>query len=87
MTENAHHISSHVIEKARAPGSVGYPSVNVDVIVVNEEGSVLRPGSIGEIAIKGRSTMLGYLGNDEANAKASTPSGHFRTGDQGRLLR
>ncbi|PPJ50737.1 hypothetical protein CBER1_08105 [Cercospora berteroae] len=83
MTENAHHIASQVIGRDRKPGSVGYPSPNVDVVVVDDNGKALSSDQTGEIAIKGQSTTLGYLGNPEANAKAFTSSGHFRTGDQG----
>ncbi|CAK1366312.1 Oxalate--CoA ligase [Cercospora beticola] len=83
MTENAHHIASQVLGRDRKPGSVGYPSPNVDVVVVDDAGKVLSSDQTGEIAIKGKSTTLGYLGNPEANAKAFTSSGHFRTGDRG----
>ncbi|KAI5369551.1 Putative AMP-dependent synthetase/ligase, phosphopantetheine binding ACP domain, AMP-binding protein [Septoria linicola] len=83
MTENAHHIASHVIDRQRTLGSVGYPAPTVDVVIVDENGVALGNGQTGEIAIKGKSTMLGYLGNAEANEKSFTSSGHFRTGDIG----
>jgi fatty-acyl-CoA synthase len=52
--------------------------------VVNERGEdVPADGTtIGEVAIRGGSVMLGYL-NDEAATRAAIPDGWFRSGDLG----
>ena len=40
-------------------------------------------GAVGEIECFGPSVMLGYYENPDANARAFTPDGFFRTGDLG----
>lgn len=39
----------------------------------------------GEIRIKGRHVMMGYLKNDEATKDCIDENGYFKTGDQGRI--
>lgn len=48
-----------------------------------ETGRLLGPGESGEIEVGGPHVMVGYLGNDEANAKTFTDDGFVRTGDLG----
>ncbi len=59
-------------------GSVGKPVVGVEVKIdePNAEG-------IGEILVKGDNVFLKYLNNEEANKKAFTDDGYFKTGDLG----
>jgi crotonobetaine/carnitine-CoA ligase len=52
--------------------------------VNNETGEICAPGEIGELWVRGRrgiQLFLEYLDNDEANAKAFTADGWFKTGD------
>jgi fatty-acyl-CoA synthase len=46
-----------------------------------ESGAELPDGESGELAVKGPSLMLGYLGNEEATRRQMTPDGFFRSGD------
>lgn len=50
-------------------------------IVDPESDAELPEGESGELAVKGPSLMLGYLGNEEATRRALTPDGFFRSGD------
>lgn len=43
------------------------------------------PGMSGEICVRGKSVMAGYVNNPEANKKAFLSNGFFRTGDLGIL--
>ncbi len=51
---------------------------------MDEQGTLLPPGSVGEVVIRGPNVTHGYTANPDANAKAFT-NGWFRTGDQGVL--
>jgi acyl-CoA synthetase (AMP-forming)/AMP-acid ligase II len=51
---------------------------------MNETGSLLASGEIGEVVIRGANMMPGYQ-NDPAANELSFTSGWFRTGDQGVL--
>ena len=53
-----------------------------DVAIMDENGTLLSPGALGEIVIRGRNVTQGYESNPDANAKAFI-NGWFRTGDQG----
>ena len=64
--------------------SVGRPIENVEIRIVDDAGSALPPGHIGEIAISGPGMTRGYAGMDALNRHAFG-SGAFLTGDRGRL--
>jgi long-chain acyl-CoA synthetase len=68
----------------RKPGTIGTPIRGVEMRVVDEHGSEVAPGEIGEIAIRGHNIMKGYWQRPEATAEA-IPDGWFRTGDMGRV--
>ena len=62
--------------------SVGLPFVGTDIRVVNEEGTDLPVGSIGEVWIYGPNNVQGYWNKPEETAKAFT-NGWFHSGDAG----
>ena len=51
---------------------------------MDEAGTILPPGGLGEIVIRGRNVTAGYENNPDANEKAFT-NGWFRTGDEGTI--
>ena len=67
----------------RKPGTIGTPIRGVEMRLVDDEGGDVRPGDVGEIAIRGENVMRGYWGKPEETAKA-IPDGWFRTGDLAR---
>jgi acyl-CoA synthetase (AMP-forming)/AMP-acid ligase II len=82
MTEAAHQMASNPLPPlARHAGSVG-AAAGPEIAIMDEEGSLLPPGTVGEVVIRGRNVTLGYENNPEANAKAFS-HGWFHTGDQG----
>ena len=82
MTEAAHQMASNPLPpRPRKPGSVGI-AAGPDVAVMDDAGTLLRPGETGEVVIRGANVMSGHLDNPAANASAFT-NGWFRTGDQG----
>ncbi len=84
MTEASHQMCSNPLPpRPRRPGSVG-PGTGVEVVILDEQGRALPPGTQGEVSIKGVNVTHGYHNNPAANAAAFT-NGYFRTGDQGYL--
>jgi oxalate---CoA ligase len=84
MTEATHQMASNPLPPAvRKPGSVGI-AAGPEVAVMDEAGTLLPRGAVGEIVIRGPNVTAGYESNPKANAEAFT-AGWFRTGDQGTL--
>jgi acyl-CoA synthetase (AMP-forming)/AMP-acid ligase II len=82
MTEASHQMASNPLPPAaRFAGSVGI-AAGPEIAIMDEDGSLLAAGELGEVVIRGRNVTKGYEANPEANAKAFT-NGWFRTGDQG----
>ncbi|WP_431282883.1 acyl--CoA ligase [Humitalea sp. 24SJ18S-53] len=81
MTEAAHQMASNPLEGPRKPGHVGR-AAGPDVAIMDDDGTILPQGEIGEVVIRGPNVTKGYEANPEANAKAFF-NGWFRTGDQG----
>lgn len=79
LTETSPVISAELTKQKRL-GSIGkaFPSVEVKIDEPNENG-------IGELLAKGKSVMLGYYENEEANKESFTDDGWFRTGDLARI--
>ncbi|MGD9113901.1 MAG: AMP-binding protein [Desulfobacterales bacterium] len=82
MTEAApmvtyNHYYRHVI------GSVGTPVSGVEVQIRDIQGNLKASGETGEICIRGRNIMKGYLNNPQGNAEAFWEGGWFRSGDIG----
>ena len=81
MTEASHQMASNPLAGPRKPGSVGR-AAGPEVAIMDDDGSILPQGEIGEVVIRGPNVTAGYEANPDANAKAFT-NGWFRTGDQG----
>ncbi len=84
MTEAApvvtyNHYCRHVI------GSVGTAAPGVEIQIRDQQGHELETGVEGEICVRGRNIMKGYLNNPEATRAAFWKNGWFRTGDIGRF--
>lgn len=65
-------------------GSVGWPRTGVDVSVVDDRGTPLPVGGIGEVVCRGDVVMAGYWNNPAASAEALR-EGWLYTGDVGSL--
>jgi acyl-CoA synthetase (AMP-forming)/AMP-acid ligase II len=82
MTEAAHQMASNPLPpRPRFSGCVGV-AAGPDIAVMDEAGTLLKAGDLGEIVIRGRNVTRGYEANPDANAKAFS-NDWFRTGDQG----
>ncbi|NGQ97342.1 acyl--CoA ligase [Brevibacillus sp. SYP-B805] len=85
QTENTLVVGTFVGMEPR-PGSMGRPSPAAHIAIVDEDGQVLPPGQIGDIAIDRRMVALfkGYLNDPERTARAFRGDWYI-TGDQGRM--
>ena len=84
LTETSPVISVNTRQHHRE-GSVGRPLANVDVRIVDDEGSDVGAGQDGEIVVRGPSVMRGYHHRPEETAAVLDSDGWFATGDIGVL--
>lgn len=70
-------------EPVRSLDSDGAALAGTEVKIVDELGSEVPRGTEGDIAYRGPSHMLGYLGRSQENADLYTPDGFSRSGDLG----
>jgi acyl-CoA synthetase (AMP-forming)/AMP-acid ligase II len=66
-------------------GSVGWPMVGADLVLVGHDDQPVGSGEAGEVAVRGLTPFGGYLHDDDATA-ASEWRGYHRSGDIGRWL-
>lgn len=74
LTETSPVISTNTPEAFKI-GTVGRPISNVDVRIAED----------GEVEVRGPGVMRGYYNREDANRRAFTEDGWFRTGDVGHL--
>jgi O-succinylbenzoic acid--CoA ligase len=85
LTEAASQVATALANQVgRKPGNVGKPLLFSSIRVVDEQGSSLPPGKIGEIVVRGPSIMEGYYNQIEATEKVLR-NGELYTGDMGYL--
>jgi fatty-acyl-CoA synthase len=69
-------------EQLAKAGSAGTPAVNVETAVVDEDGTPVAPGVVGEIVHRSPHAALGYYEDEEKTAEAFA-GGWFHSGDLG----
>ena len=72
-----------VLAGRRRPGSVGKPLPGVEVRVIDDVGNAVRPGVVGELLVRTKSSTSGYVGADALSPVDA--DGWLRTGDRGRI--
>jgi HIP---CoA ligase len=63
--------------------TVGRPRPGFELRVVDDTDQVVGRGEAGEVLLRSRTIMAGYLDDPEATAEALSPTGWLRTGDIG----
>ncbi len=76
---------SFCVPWAHKPGSVGKPLPNVELCVVDDDQRPLGRNQDGELWIRGRNVMRGYLNKPAETAAVLTADGWFKTGDIARI--
>ncbi|WP_218005095.1 class I adenylate-forming enzyme family protein [Actinomadura macra] len=72
---------------AEEPGTLGRPSVGVQLEIRDPDGKPLPEGEEGEVCVRSAYNMLGYWRDEEASAHAIGADRWLRTGDIGMLER
>jgi acyl-CoA synthetase (AMP-forming)/AMP-acid ligase II len=67
----------------RLTSSIGRPLSDVEVKIVESNGTTVPPGSTGELLVRGPRVMAGYWGDQEKSSQVLTPEGWLKTGDMG----
>jgi acyl-CoA ligase (AMP-forming) (exosortase A-associated) len=60
-------------ELDRRPTSIGKAIPNTEILVINNEGQLCRPGEIGELVHRGPTVSMGYWGYPELTARVLRP--------------
>ena len=82
MAETASQIASNPLPPGvRKIGSVGLPNA-LELRIVDETGTAVSSGTLGEIVLRGPEVVGGYDDDPEADRRAFV-AGWFHTGDQG----
>jgi long-chain acyl-CoA synthetase len=66
-------------------GSIGVPISSTDVRICDDNGNDVKPGTAGEICIRGPQVMEGYWRQPGETSKVMLPGGWLRTGDIGHM--
>ena len=85
MLQPHEHRPNGTPEEQRLMRSVGRPTPHTTVTVVDEDGNPVPPGSVGEIAVKGRGGMLGLWKDPEGTAARRLADGSILTRDMGHV--
>lgn len=64
-------------------GACGQPALDVEMRLVDENGAPVPHGEVGEIVIRGQSTVAGYFSAPELTAETFKPDGWVHTRDVG----
>jgi acyl-CoA synthetase (AMP-forming)/AMP-acid ligase II len=83
MTEATHQMASTDENETLTAGLVGR-STGVQVRIAGDDGRPCRPDAVGEILVRGRTVVRGYLANPSATEQTFT-DGWLHTGDLGSL--
>jgi acyl-CoA synthetase (AMP-forming)/AMP-acid ligase II len=83
MTEATHQMASTSENETVTAGLVGRPT-GVEVRIAADDGRPRPPDAVGEILIRGRTVVRGYLANPSATKQTFT-DGWLHTGDLGSL--
>ena len=86
MTETMGPPLMNPMDFARNNMSIGFPVMGYEVALFDDQGSPVKPGEVGEIAVRGEpgwTLMKGYFNNPEATAR-TIRNGWLMSGDNAR---
>ena len=84
LTEASPACSFNMLDRPQKPGSIGMAITGTKIKIVDENGSEVPKGEVGELILKGDNVMQGYYKDDVATA-AVIKDGWLFTGDLGKM--
>ncbi len=85
LTEASPIVCGNPFDAKEFSGKIGVPIPSTEVAMLDEHGSEVPLGEVGEICVRGPQVMRGYWNAADETARAFTPDGWLRTGDMGRM--
>lgn len=79
-TEACAAVASNPFGEGRRSGTAGLPLGNQRVVIVDDRGSRMPPGDVGEVLVRGSNIMAGYLGRPDETLRVLR-DGWLYTGD------
>ena len=83
LTEASPAVTCNPVDAGTFSGHIGLPLPGTEVLLLDDKGRIVPPGTPGEIAVRGPQLMAGYWQRPDETALVMTASGHLRTGDIG----
>lgn len=77
--------ADHAPDVAHRRLACGFPAVDCEVRLIDEDGAPVAPGEAGEIVVRAPFVMKGYYDAPDLNAHHRLPDGWLRTRDVGRF--
>lgn len=84
MTECTHQVASTSEDQGELPSGLVGRARGVELRIVGDDGRSVPPDGVGEVWVRGRTVVRGYLGDSAATARAFT-DGWLHSGDLGSL--
>jgi acyl-CoA synthetase (AMP-forming)/AMP-acid ligase II len=84
MTESTHQVTSTSANQGELTSGLVGRSSGAQIQIVGDDGQPCPPDAVGEIWVRGRTVVRGYLDNSTATARTFT-DGWLHTGDLGSL--
>jgi long-chain acyl-CoA synthetase len=83
LSETSPSVTCNAVDSTAFSGNIGLPLPSTEVVLLDDDGRPVPPGTPGEIAIRGPQVMAGYWQRPDETAKVMTGDGYFRSGDIG----
>ena len=83
LSETSPGAISNPLDTLEWNGTIGMPVPSTEAAVLDENGTEMPIGEVGEICVRGPQVMPGYWNRPEETSKVFTCDGWLRTGDMG----
>ncbi len=83
LSEASPAVTCNPVDGSPFSGHLGLPLPGTELLLIDDEGQPVPPGTPGEIAVRGPQVMAGYWQRPDETARVMTADGYLRTGDIG----